>query len=35
MGIESNGMILAASTADGKPTLVAFEGPVEPGSRVR
>ena len=35
MGIESNGMILAASTGDGKPTLVAFEGPVEPGARVR
>ena len=35
MGIESNGMILAASTEGGTPTLVAFEGPVEPGSRVR
>ncbi len=35
MGIESNGMILAASTEGGAPTLVAFEGPVEPGSRVR
>jgi methionyl-tRNA synthetase len=35
MGIESNGMILAASTEGGKPTLVAFEGDVEPGSRVR
>ena len=35
MGIESNGMILAASTEGGAPTLVAFEGPVEPGARVR
>ena len=35
MGIESNGMILAASTEGGAPTLVAFDGPVEPGARVR
>jgi methionyl-tRNA synthetase len=35
MGIESNGMILAASTDGGHPTLVAFDGPVEPGARVR
>ena len=35
MGIESNGMILAASTEGGAATLVAFEGPVEPGARVR
>ncbi len=35
MGIESNGMILAASPEGGKPTLVAFEGEVPPGSRIR
>jgi methionyl-tRNA synthetase len=36
MGIESNGMILAASPEGGKPTLVTFEEPLPPlGSRVR
>ncbi|MEQ1572610.1 MAG: methionine--tRNA ligase [Vicinamibacterales bacterium] len=35
MGIESNGMVLAASAEGGKPTLVAFAEPVEPGWRVR
>jgi methionyl-tRNA synthetase len=35
MGIESNGMVLAASPEGGKPTLVSFEGEVPPGSRVR
>ncbi len=35
MGIESNGMVLAASPEGGKPTLVAFDEPVAPGSRVR
>ncbi len=35
MGIESNGMILAASAEGGPPILVAFDAPVEPGSRVR
>ncbi len=35
MGIESNGMVLAASPDGGKPTLVAFEGDVPPGSRIR
>ena len=35
MGIESNGMVLAASPEGGKPTLVAFEGDVAPGTRVR
>jgi methionyl-tRNA synthetase len=35
MGIESNGMILAASPDGGKPTLVAFDGEVPPGSRIR
>jgi methionyl-tRNA synthetase len=33
MGIESNGMVLAASTDDGKPILLSVEG--EPGMRVR
>ncbi len=35
MGIESNGMVLAASPDGGKPTLVSFEGDVPPGSRIR
>ena len=35
MGIESNGMILAASPEGGKPTLVAFDGDVAPGARIR
>jgi methionyl-tRNA synthetase len=35
MGIESNGMVLAASPEGGKPILVAFDQPPPPGSRVR
>jgi len=35
MGIESNGMVLAASPDGGKPTVVSFENPPEPGTRVR
>jgi methionyl-tRNA synthetase len=35
MGIESNGMILAASPDGGKPVLVSFDGEVPPGSRIR
>ncbi|HEU5257074.1 MAG TPA: methionine--tRNA ligase [Vicinamibacterales bacterium] len=35
MGIESNGMVLAASVGDGKPILVSFDEPVPPGARVR
>jgi methionyl-tRNA synthetase len=35
MGIESNGMVLAASPDGGKPTLVTFDGDVPPGSRIR
>jgi len=35
MGIESNGMVLAASPEGGKPTLVSFEVPPPPGTRVR
>ena len=35
MGVESNGMVLAASIDGGKPTLVSFEEPPPPGARVR
>ena len=35
MGIESNGMILAASPDGGKPTLVGFDAEIPPGTRVR
>ena len=35
MGIESNGMVLAASPESGKATLVSFEEPPAPGTRVR
>jgi methionyl-tRNA synthetase len=35
MGIESNGMVLAASPDGGKPIVVSFETPPEPGTRVR
>jgi methionyl-tRNA synthetase len=35
MGIESNGMVLAASPEGGKPMLLGFEQPPPPGSRVR
>lgn len=36
MGIESNGMVLAASPEGGKPVLLGFvEPPPPPGSRVR
>jgi methionyl-tRNA synthetase len=35
MGIESNGMVLAASPEGGKPTLVGFDQEVSPGARVR
>ena len=35
MGIESNGMVLAASPDGGKPTLIGFESAVDPGTRVR
>jgi len=35
MGIESNGMILAASPEGGKPVLVAFDGDIAPGSRIK
>ena len=35
MGIESNGMVLAASPDGGKPTLVGFDAESRPGTRVR
>ena len=35
MGIESNGMVLAASPEGGKPTLVGFDQDIAPGTRVR
>jgi len=35
MGIESNGMVLAAGGDTGKVTLVGFEEAVPPGTRVR
>ena len=35
MGVESNGMVLAASPEGGKPTLLSFEDPPPPGTRVR
>jgi methionyl-tRNA synthetase len=35
MGIESNGMVLAASPDGGQPTLVSFDADVPPGTRVR
>jgi methionyl-tRNA synthetase len=35
MGVESNGMVLAASPEGGRPALVSFVEPPEPGTRVR
>jgi methionyl-tRNA synthetase len=35
MGIESNGMVLAASPDGGTPEVVTFVNPPEPGTRVR
>ena len=35
MGIESNGMVLAASPDGGAPTVVSFDVPPPPGTRVR
>jgi methionyl-tRNA synthetase len=35
MGVESNGMVLAASPDGGKPTLIGFDEPMVPGTRVR
>ncbi len=35
MGVESNGMVLAASLDGGRPMLVGFDQDVPPGARVR
>jgi len=35
MGIESNGMVLAASPEGGKPLLIGFDEPPPPGTRIR
>ena len=35
MGVESDGMVLAASVDGGRPVLVSFDEPVPPGARVR
>lgn len=35
MGIESHGMVLAASPEGGKPLLVTFDQPPAPGTRIR
>ena len=35
MGVESNGMVLAASPDGGKPMLVDFDQPPPPGTRIR
>jgi methionyl-tRNA synthetase len=35
MGVESNGMVLAASPDGGKPILLSFDSPPAPGTRVR
>ena len=35
MGIESNGMILAASSDDGQPMLLTVDGDPKPGMKVR
>ena len=35
MGVESNGMVLAASPEGGLPVLVTIDPPLPPGARVR
>jgi tRNA-binding EMAP/Myf-like protein len=35
MGIESNGMVLAATAEGGKPLLVSWEAPPPPGTRIK
>jgi methionyl-tRNA synthetase len=35
MGIESNGMVLAASAEGGRPILLDFEQPPAPGTKIR
>ena len=34
-GVESNGMLLAATGSDGMPVLISPEKPVEPGAKVK
>jgi len=34
-GVESNGMLLAATGSDGMPILISPEKPVEPGAKVK
>jgi methionyl-tRNA synthetase len=34
-GVESNGMIVAASVADGKPVLAGFHEDIPPGARLK
>jgi methionine--tRNA ligase beta chain len=35
MGIESNGMLLAASSGDGEPALITPQKEVSPGTEIR
>jgi methionyl-tRNA synthetase len=35
MGVESNGMILAATAEGGSPLLIGFDGSPAPGTRIR
>lgn len=35
MGVESNGMVLAATPDGGKPLLLGFDDPPPPGTRIR
>ena len=35
MGVESNGMLLAATGSDGIPVILMPEKDVEPGSRIK
>jgi len=35
MGIESNGMVLAASADDGRPMLLTVDGEAVPGMKVK
>ena len=34
-GLESNGMLLAASVADGKPVLCTFAEDIAPGAKIK
>jgi len=35
MGVESRGMLLAASDEDGKPSILILDRQVKPGTRVK